>query len=277
MVEKIQTDYPDLYAFQLPPQGSVVDMDQPILLQNMFDQLGQQETLKAYRRYLCQFIIFVLFYKRRARQVPDGPDGQLTPDDPDAPLLTFSNCAAFLALYKDRNKRYTLRGDNGSEVASLTMINQLQMVLNGFYMRERNTFQTHLKSKKFKDSSHYFNEHIEMGKPASKHNLSWKQLLGKHGRTTAAEVDSSGVHNAEGLKAVARISDEEYWQIVHNCLQQDRLAAYRDAAMLTVEYSAIARCGDIRSAQFRDITHGRGSVGQAYDVYESLRTGGDSG
>jgi hypothetical protein len=37
---------------------------------------------------------------------------------------------------------------------------QLQMVLNGYYARERNTFQTYSQTKTFKNSAHYFNENI---------------------------------------------------------------------------------------------------------------------
>ena len=85
------------------------------------------------------FIIFVY-------QPSDSGDNA----DGDGPLFTFSNCAAFMMRYKDKTKRYTLRGDNGCTITSLTMIHQEQMVtlmVNGWFLRERNTFESHLKSK----------------------------------------------------------------------------------------------------------------------------------
>ena len=99
--------------------------------------------------------------------------------------------------YKDKTKRYTLRGDNGSTVTSLTMINQEQMVLNGWFLRERNTFESHLKSKIFKDHTSYFHADIEQAKPASQYNPAWKLLLAQHSRSIRADVNSNCVHNAE--------------------------------------------------------------------------------
>ena len=139
-VAKLNSKYPDRFQFQIPDADAVRNLaiDKPVLLENMFNQEGQQETLKAYQRYTCMFIIFVLFYQ--PSESGDTAHG-------DGPLFTFSNCAAFMMRYKDKTKRYTLRGDNGSTVTSLTMINQEQMVLNGWFLRERNTFESHLKSK----------------------------------------------------------------------------------------------------------------------------------
>ena len=80
-------------------------------------------------------------------QIPDA-DAVYQPSESgdtalgDGPLFTFSNCAAFMMRYKDKTKRYTLRGDNGCTITSLTMIHQEQMVtlmVNGWFLRERNT------------------------------------------------------------------------------------------------------------------------------------------
>ena len=189
-VAKLNSKYPDRFQFQIPDADAVRNLaiDKPVLLENMFNQEGQQETLKAYQRYTCMFIIFVLFY-----QPSDSSDTA----HGDGPLFTFSNCAAFKMLYKDKTKRYTLGGDNGCTVTSLMMINQEQMVLDGWFLRERNTFESHLKSKIFKDHTSYFHADIEQAKPASQYNPAWKLLLAQHSRSIRADVNSNCVHNAE--------------------------------------------------------------------------------
>lgn len=259
IVDFIQSKHTNLFSFQLPDCTDHVKVDKPDLLRNMFSQPGQEETLKAYRRYTSIFIIAVLFYLRDNRE-----------DDVHSPLFTFSKCAAFISKFKKKIKRYTLRGDNGSDVTSLTMINQLQMVLNGWYVRERTAFETELHCKKFNDHSTYFHVDMEKGKPASKYNLLWKQALDYHTRNTKSVVDSSTVHNAETLKAAARMTHVELWQIIHNRLGKCTPSASRDAAMLSADWTAMARTGDIRQAQYRDVIHGSFSIGSEYNVYSSL-------
>ena len=265
MVAHIQSKHTDMFEFQLPERrlADSIVISKPDLLENMFDKDGQEETLKAYKRYTTIFIIYVLFYM--------PPDPASEKDDADAPLFTHSNCAAFMRRYKDKSKRYTLRGDNGSTVTSLTMINQEQMVLNGWYVRERESFYTFLHAKSFKDHPSYFHHSIEQGKPASKYNAGWKQVVNLHARCIRTEVESSCVHNSETLKAAARITPTEFWRLVHNLLGKSRPAATRDAALLSSDWSAVARTGDIRQGQFRDASSGKYSIGTEYDVYCHLR------
>ena len=58
---------------------------------------------------------------------------------------------------------------------------------------------------------------------------------------------------------------------MHNRVGNGTLSATRDVAVLRPGWSTIARTGDIRQVQFRDVGHGRFLVGIKYDVYLSLR------
>ena len=73
------------------------------------------------------------------------------------------------------------------------------------------------------------------------------------------------------MKAYSRITRTEFWAVVHNRVGKGTLSATRDAAVLSAGWSTIARTGDIRQVQFRDVGHCRFSVGTKYDVYRSLR------
>ena len=51
-VAKLNSKYPDRFQFQIPDADAVRNLaiDKPVLLENMFNQEGQQETLNAYQR-----------------------------------------------------------------------------------------------------------------------------------------------------------------------------------------------------------------------------------
>jgi hypothetical protein len=89
----------------------------------------------------------------------------LTDGSSEFELQDLSDAQSNQLLLPRRNGSHDVAAeiDNGLQGASLTMITQLQMVLNGYYARERNSFQTYSQTKTFKNSAHYFNENIGNG------------------------------------------------------------------------------------------------------------------
>lgn len=238
-VQTIQRTYS--LSFRMPQASSLqhIQVDSEKVQQNK----RQSATQKAYMTFGCLFLVYTCFFIQEELNI-------------NAPLFTMKNCTDFLQRYVKMPKRQTMRGTAGLKIPSMGMLNKLAMVLNGMFRREREIFDTYLRTLTFDDRAKFFIDPIENARPAAcANNHDWRELYKKHSRDIKKSCEFNNLPNNEAVKASVRLTDDETYAITLQLLGKGDFKGTRDAALLSLNLVSVGRTGEVTNSLFKDIRH----------------------
>jgi len=239
MIDTIGTRYPGHFLVTFDDSPSSIQIDDPHLLRDPYGQ-RDKNTKKYYTRYGSLFIIFIYFYS----------DVNLG-NDQGSPIFTARNSAAFFNVFRNMHKKRSIRGDTGHNAPTMTMINQLAMVINFMNSRERNAFKSLLSRLNFEGKETYFSV-----KPASKNNCAWAAIYKEHKKSLTAKVAMGNHPHASVLKDSSRFTDDQMFETAHSLLAENTVSGARHAAMIAASLIGIVRSETFNHAQLRDMSAG---------------------
>ena len=238
-VEGVQRTYK--LTFQKPDSSLLrnIRVDSEKVQQNQ----RQPATQKAYMTFGCLFLVYTCFFSQEELNI-------------HSPLFTMKNCTDFLQHYVKMPKRQTMRGTAGLKIPSMGMLNKLAMVLNGMFRREREIFETYLKTLTFHDSAKFFVEPIADARPAAcANNQDWRELYKRHSRDIKRSCEFNSLPNSEVVKACVRLTDDETYAMALQMLGNGDLKSTRNAALLALNLVSVGRTGEVTHSLFKDIRH----------------------